>query len=771
VELGSWRTPGWGWRKRLAIAAGFVVLVASIVAATVAAKGPFFWYSCSLDGLQPHGQSQVSYLFGADGTRIGVIPASRKRIPVGPDGINPVMRRAIVAAEDRGFYQNDGIDYLAIVRALAADVGAGHVREGGSTLTQQLVRNLYLGPQRTISRKLTEACLAVQLNQKWSKQRILTAYLNDVYFGHGAYGVEAAARVFFDTHAKDLTLEQAALIAGMPQAPTDYDPFDHPDAARARRAEVLKAMLDTDQITQAQYLQAVRSPLGLHLGAVGVSGAGPYLTDYITSRLIDLYGSERVRRGGLSVYTTLDGKLQRAATQAIKKTLDRKGDPAGTIVSIDPRTGAIRAMAVAQTGHRLAFNIAANGRRQAGSTFKTFVLTQAVLQGINPWATHYLSAPFTGPNNWHVQTYEHTYAGKIPLTEATVLSDNTVYARLTLDLGPQPIADLAQRMGVQSLLRPVPSLGLGANPVSPLDIATAYATLAAGGVRHAPSMITKVVFPDGRSARPGAASGTRVLDPKVAAAVTKVLAENVKTGTGTAAALPGRPVAGKTGTTDNWTDAWFAGYTPQLATVSWVGYPTRERPMTDVHGIQVVGGSFPAEIWHSFMLTALQGQAVLRFPDPGSPPYQRWCGRFQFARTAAQAKPHNGCPAPKLKTTLKTGTTKTVTTSTPTTTVTVPTHTTTTTPAKPTPPTKTTTTTQTTTQPGGGEYQTQPDASPAVGQDGTVVKRVDAAGDGVIQVGGDYYKAMSTDGSAIPVGTQVTVQDAQGDTAIVQAQQ
>jgi penicillin-binding protein 1A len=763
VELGSWRTPEWGWRRRLAIAAAFVVVVASILAATVVAKGPFFWYSCSLHGLQPQGQSEVSYLFGAGGERIGVIPASRKRIPVGPGGISPLMRKAIIAAEDRGFYDNNGIDYLAIVRALAADIGAGHVTQGGSTVTQQLVRNLYLGPQQTISRKVTEACLAVQLNQEWSKQRILTAYLNDVYFGHGAYGVEAAARIFFDTSAKDLTLEQAALIAGMPQAPTDYDPFGHPSAARARRAEVLGAMRDTGQITRAQYAQAVRSPLGLHLGAVGVSGAGPYLTDYITGRLIALYGAERVRRGGLSVYTTLDGRLQQAATQAIKSTLDLNGDPAGTIVSIDPRNGAIRAMAVAQTGHRLAFDIAADGRRQAGSTFKTFVLTQAVLRGINPWATTYLSAPFSGPGNWHVQTYEHTYSGRIPLTEATVLSDNTVFARLTLDLGLQPIADLARRMGVRSRLRPVPSLGLGANPVSPLDLACAYATLAAGGVYHAPSMITKVVFPDGRSAQPGTSSGTRVLDRTVAAAVTKVLAENVTAGTGTAAALPGRPVAGKTGTTDNWTDAWFAGYTPQLTTVSWVGYPATERPMTDVHGIQVVGGSFPAEIWHTFMSTALEGRPVLGFPDPGSPAYQRWCGRFQFALTAAQAKPHDGCPAPAPKT--ATQKTPTVITSIPTATVTVPARTTTTSPT-----TKTTTTETTTTQPGGSGYPTQPDASPAVGEDGTVVKRIDATGDGVIQVGGDYYRAMSADGSAIPVGTRVTVQDSQGDTAIVQAQ-
>jgi penicillin-binding protein 1A len=264
---------------------------------------------------------------------------------------------------------------------------------------------------------------------------------------------------------------------------------------------------------------------------------------------------------------------------------------------------------------------------------------------INPYSTQYLSAPFVGPDNWHVHTFENTYSGRIPLTQATILSDNTVYARLTLDLGPKPIAGLAHRMGIQSNLKPVPSIVLGVNAVSPLDLATAYATLADGGVQHDPTILQKVVFPDGHSENASNSKGKQVVDPKVAGVVTKVLEANVQSGTGTAAALSGRPAAGKTGTTDSFADAWFAGFVPQLTTVTWVGYPTGERPMKGVHGIAgVTGGTLPAEIWHTYMTGALQGQPIEQFATPGAPPFKPWCGRYQFARTGRDArKQGNGC--------------------------------------------------------------------------------------------------------------------------------
>lgn len=633
-----------GLKRGLQIAAACVVVLIGAFAVGSAVAGPFFWYSCSLDGLEVHGPAQASVLLDRDGTRLGMLGASGARLPVPLQRVSPAMRGAIIDTEDSRFYDSTGIDYIGILRALKSDVSSGRFEQGGSTIEQQLVRNLYLSPQQSLGRKLNEACLAVQLDRRWSKNRILTAYLNDIYFGRQAYGIEAAARVYFGVHAKDLSLEQAALLAGLPQAPSAYDPVARPDAARARRTEVLQAMLQAGDISHSRYKQAVQSPLGLHpQRAPGLSGQ-TYLNDFITSQLVDEYGAERIRRGGLRIYTTLEAKTQAQATRAILGTLDHKNDPAGSIVSIDPATGQIRAMAIAQTGQRISYDVAADGQRQAGSTFKMFVLTQAVQRAINPWTTKYLSAPFLERDGTRVQTFEHTYSGRIPLTQATLLSDNTVFARLTLDLGPKPVADLAQQMGIQSHLKPVPSIGLGANAVSPLDLATAYATLADGGVAHQPTILDKVEFPGGHADPASKPRGKRVFDEDVAAVVTRILAANVQSGTGTAAALAGRPVAGKTGTTDSFADAWFAGWVPQLTTVAWVGYPTNEKPMRNVHGIPgVTGGTLPAQIWHTYMTAALKGHPVEQFANPGAPSYKPWCGRYQFARTWRDSRKSGSC--------------------------------------------------------------------------------------------------------------------------------
>ncbi len=695
------------WRRVAQYAAAVVIVFIGAFAVGSAVAGPFFWYPCSLDGLTAHGAGQASVLYYSDGSQLGTLGANSNRMPVAYAQISPVMRKAIIDTEDRRFYSTDGIDPIGILRAVKTDLFSGGTVQGASTIEQQLVRNLYLSPQQSFTRKLTEGCLAVELDRKWSKNRVLTEYLNDIYFGQQAYGIEAAARTYFNVPASKLTLPQAALIAGLPQAPSAYDPITDPQAARQRRAEVLQAMLSTGDISQSQYRSALASPLDLHPTRAQGSSAGTYLADFVTAQLVAEYGAGRVREGGLHVYTTLDSTKQNAATQSVLGTLNANGDPAGSIVSIDPGTGDIKAMAVAQTGQQVGFDVAADGQRQAGSTFKMFVLTEAVIRGINPYATDYLSAPFTGQGNWRVATFEHTYSGRTPISQATLVSDNTVYARLTLDLGPQTIADLATSMGVQSRLKAVPSIGLGVNGVSPLDLATAYATLAAGGVAHQPTILSKVVFADGHTETASQPSGRRVIDAKVASVVTKILEANVQSGTGTAAALPGRPVAGKTGTTDNEADAWFAGWVPQLATVVWVGHPNGETPMGTVHGVTAVtGGSFPAEIWHTYMAQALAGQPVEQFADPGMPSFQPWCGRYQFALTWRTARPSDGCttkPTTTSPTTTHTRKTHT-TTSTQTVTTTTTTQQTTTTPPPPpttthstTTSTTTTTTTQTTT--------------------------------------------------------------------------
>jgi penicillin-binding protein 1A len=641
------------WRRGAQYTAAVVIVFLGAYAIGSAVAGPLFFYSCNLNGLDAHGPTQASVLYYSNGSQLGMLGATSSRMPVSLNRISPVMRKAIIDTEDRRFYSNDGIDFIGILRAVKTDLFAGGTVQGASTIEQQLVRNLYLSPQQSLSRKLTEACLAVQLDRKWSKDRILQAYLNDIYFGRQAYGIEAAAHAYFDERASKLTLAQAALIAGLPQAPSAYDPITRPVAARQRRAEVLQAMLAVGDISPSRYRAALRSPLGLHPARTLGSAAGTYLADYITSQLVSEYGAARVRQGGLKVYTTLAAKLQEGAMQSVLGTLDRRGDPAGSIVSIEPGTGDVRAMAVAQTGEQSSFDIPADAQRQAGSTFKMFVLTEAVIRGINPYATQYLSAPFSGPNHWHVSTYEHTYSGRIPISQATLESDNTVFARLTLDLGPKSIADLAKRMGIQSNLEAVPSIGLGSNGISPLDLASAYATLASGGIAHQPTILAKVVFPDGHTENASHAKGHRVIDAKVAGVVTKILEANVQGGTGTAAALYGRPAAGKTGTTDSEADAWFAGWVPQLATVVWIGHPNGETPMGTVHGItSVTGGTFPALIWHTYMSLALAGQPVEQFATPGSPPYQRWCGRYELARTWRNARPSDRCATkPKRRTT------------------------------------------------------------------------------------------------------------------------
>jgi penicillin-binding protein 1A len=529
---------------------------------------------------------------------------------------------------------------------------------------------------------MKEICLAGKLNEHWSKDRILATWMNQVYFGNHAYGVEAAAQTYFSKPAKDLTLMQAALLAGLPQAPSIYDPILNPEAAFDRRAEVLQALYATGDISYGRYQAALRDH-SLHLkpGRLYTRIREPYFFSYVRDQLIAEYGAQTVQSGGLRVYTTIDPAFQRAATSAIRDTLYLHDDPAAALVSINPANGAIRAMtSVYPGGAKNEFNLVAQARRQAGSTFKTFVLTQAVADGMNPASTSYVSAPFTYQPDpsippWNVSTYSHTYSGLISVQQATLQSDNTVYAKLTLDVGPQNVANMAHKLGVQSPLEPVPSIGLGSNAVSPLDMASAYATLAAGGIYSHPMAIRKVILANGKEddqAGWGEPRRVRVIPDWVASVVTGVLQQNVQYGTGTAANF-GRPAAGKTGTTDDHADAWFCGYLPNLAATVWVGYPQGEIPMLSVHGIAVAGGSFPAEIWRRFMEQAVRYSPPQDFPEPSTAPQFGYFkqGPWAFA---------GGIPRPTTTTTTTTTIART-STATPTTTEAPPTVAPTTAPA------------------------------------------------------------------------------------------
>ncbi len=638
--------------RRFALLAAFVIVpLVLLVGATVGGTAAF-GSSCDLNTLQPVAVGENSFVYAADGSVLGAIPAERNRTPVARREISPWVPAATVAIEDRRFYHHGGIDPVGILRAVVADVRAGKIVQGGSTITQELVRNLYLSREQTFKRKLTEACLAIKLSSQWSKDKILTAYMNQVYYGNHAYGIEAAAETYFSLSAKDLSLAQAALLAGLPQAPSSFDPYRNSAAAIVRRDEVLRAMLVNGDITSSQFQEAkAQRDLHLKAGRRFTRIREPYFFGYVEDLLQQEYGTNTVRSGGLKVYTTIAPGLQRAATVAITNVLTYSTDPAAAIVSIDPRTGAIRAMVGVTPGHKgNQFNFATSARRQPGSTFKAITLTAAVARGLDPFSVSYLSAPFhyqpdstcnsSDPNcAWDVQTYEHTYSGSISVANATVQSDNTVYARLALDVGPANIVTMAQKLGIRSSLElprdAVPSITLGTIGVTPLEMASAYATLAAGGVYSKPMAITRVVLPNGKadtSAPWGKPQRERVIPDWVASTVTRVLEQNMLYGTGRGAHIYNHTDAGKTGTTDNYADAWFSGYTPRLEATVWIGFPTAEIPMLNVHGIAVSGPTFPAQIWHSYMGTAIGNRPDVPFPPASSEPvWTSWRGQYQYS--------------------------------------------------------------------------------------------------------------------------------------------
>jgi len=545
------------------------------------------------------------------------------------DQIPQLMRDAVVAIEDERFYQHSGVDFLAIVRALWANFRNREVVQGGSTITQQLIKNAFITDEQTIDRKLREAALAYQLEKKWSKEKILNEYLNIIYFGEGAYGIEAAARSYFGVSASDLTIAQGALLAGLPKAPSAYSPRRDPETALARRDLVLNKMYQQDYITSDQLQQALAEPLELAAASKPDAVEVPYWVEMIREQLVSRYGSSMVLGGGLRVYTSIDLELQELAEDAIAQTLGEPGDPSAALVCIDVRTGRLVAMVGGADFDRLQFNLATQGRRQPGSAFKPFVLVTALEQGMSP-DTVYDSGPVTfdlpsGP--WEVSSSDQ---GPLTLAQATAASSNGVYARLIMDVGATEVAETAHDMGIVTPLgeEPGPAIALGGltTGVSPLEMAMAYSTLATGGERlssgltfdqsssTSPITIVKVTDAAGDILDQNESVRTRVLDADLTSLVTSCLRSVITSGTGTEADI-GRPAAGKTGTTQNYRDAWFVGYTPELVTAVWVGYPTEQTAMTDVHGIKVTGGSFPAQIWAQFMRGALEDTPVSEFPE------------------------------------------------------------------------------------------------------------------------------------------------------------
>jgi penicillin-binding protein 1A len=632
---------------------GFGALVGVTVLALAA--GAAWVYSIASDvdiaKLKPIRQGSNSVVFAADGSRLGYIQSDTIRHPVEDSGIPKLLEEATVAIEDQNFYEHGGIDPEAIVRAAVEDIEAGEAVQGGSTITQQLVRNLYIAnPQDNVERKIREAAMADQFESRHSKHWILTKYLNTASYGttegRTAIGVQAAAETYFNKSVDELSLPEAALIAGLPQAPSEYNPLINPQTALHRRNEVLQAMHDQGYINRKDYESALQSGLGLERGYKYLEIKQPYFFDFVQEQLIDRYGVNTVRNGGLKVYTTINPQLQAYAQAAVDSCGACASDYslAAALSSVDVSNGHILAMASTQDYSASSqFNLAANAHRQPGSSFKPYVLAAAMDQGMDPDSTYYsgsspmdLSTTEWGP--WEVNNAGDGEGGTMDIRDATVHSVNVIYAQLDLDVGPDNVKAMAEKLGITSPLDGIPAEGIGGLRigVTPLEQADAYATFANGGVHHDATAIAKVVFPNGKTDVPEEGEGTRVLSDGLAYEVTDILKGVITEGTGAGYTDYGCPAAGKTGTTENESDAWFVGYSPRISTAVWVGHPLSR----DYTGY---GGQVAGPIWQNYMESA-HGGYCSDFPQPENPfsPSSSWSGTHSVSAPSSTSGTGSG---------------------------------------------------------------------------------------------------------------------------------
>ena len=590
--------------------------------------------------------AQTSFVYAADDSVITELHAVEDRVVLPRSRIPSGIRDAAVAIEDRRFYLHHGIDGRAILRASYVNLRDGSIEEGGSTITQQLVKNLYTGTDRTIARKLSEASLAWQLEDRLSKEEILTRYLNTVYFGQGAYGVQAAARTYFGIDAQELSLAQSALLAGLITSPGHFDPYEYPRRALGRRRVVLRLMHELGMITAAQRRRARTQPIRLHPVTALGRYEYPYFVDYLKEWFLTnpAFGETREDRykllftGGLRIHTTLQPAVQAASQRAVDSVLSYPDDPSAAVTVLDPRNGFVLAM-VGGDQHdywrdrdagrvNLATGSGGTGR-QSGSAFKPFALVAALEHGVS--ASETFPAPSTlslslgSGGIWDVTNAEGAGFGTMTLRAATVHSVNTVYAQLIDRLGPRTVVEVAERMGLRCCrrvsdprrpLKPYLSAVLGTNEVNTLEMASAYGTLATGGVRARPVPVSRITDARGTVLWTADATPDRVLDPQITAVANGILNEVVLYGTGTAANI-GRPQIGKTGTAMDHSDAWFVGAIPQIVAAVWIGYPQGQVPMEPPRSrITVYGGTWPAQIWRLLMLEASRGLPVTEFPNP-----------------------------------------------------------------------------------------------------------------------------------------------------------
>jgi 1A family penicillin-binding protein len=583
--------------------------------------------------------SERSVVYDRGGNVLAVLHADENRSPVTLEQVPEHVVHAILDVEDDAFYEHGGVDLRSILRAAIANAESGEIRQGGSTITQQLVKQSLLTPERNLQRKVKEAVYAIRLEDQMAKEDILEQYLNTVYFGYGAYGVQAAAETYWGIEAKDLTVEQGAFLAGIIRNPVGYDPFKRPDLTKARRDFALQRMVTQRHLSQQEADRLKRLPLPQKRHQP-LPTRDDYFLEEVKQRLLDdkrlgETAQERynaVFRGGLRIETTYDPRLQQLAEDAVNRNIpDTRGRFVGALVSVEP-TGAVRAMVAGKGFEQARYNLA-TGRggsgRQPGSSFKTFVLLAALENGYGPNDSIAGGEPCVvrgikgqKPDPYEPGNYEGTHGGTGPVHQAIAKSLNCAAIRLGLSLDADPnrslakVKEMANRLGLARVEDAPISISLGAEEATPLEMASAYGVLAADGVRHEPYFVERVLDRRGKVLfESGDDDGDRVLDANVARAATWTLRKVVDGGTGTRARLPGRQVAGKTGTSQEWRDAWFVGYTPQLVTAVWMGNPNKQDSMRNVGGIRVTGGSYPARTWRAFMSGALEGLPSVPFAE------------------------------------------------------------------------------------------------------------------------------------------------------------
>ena len=557
-------------------------------------------------------------VYSADGKLIARF-GLQNRIPVKLNQVSPWMRYAILAAEDARFYEHGAIDIVGIVRALVVDITQGKIIQGGSTITQQLVKNIYLTPARTIRRKIKEIILAYRLEKELSKDKILELYLNTVYFGDGAWGVEAAARTYFNTHAKDLTIAQSALLAGLVAAPSYYNPYKHPQRARKRTIYVLRRMYENHFINLTQYKKAMNSKIVLQKPSANLFGLiiAPYFTDYVRTWLIKKYGEEIVYKSGLKVYTTLDTRLQRFAFIAVKSgilSLKKRYDGLqAALIAMDPKTGFIKALIGGFDYSKSQFNRALQARRQPGSSFKPIIYLTALTEGYLPddtIADRPVVFRFNG-KEWRPQNYERVFHGTVTLMYALVHSVNVATINLLNAVGIGNVIRMAHQLGIEEKIPYNLSIALGSLSVKPIEMVRAYAAFDNYGLLPKPIFITKIVDKYGHVIYQAKPELKRVFDTTDGYILTGMLKNVILYGTGRSARVIKRPLAGKTGTTSNYRDAWFIGYSPSLVCGVWVGYDDNRMIFRGATGARAA-----LPIWIKFMSSALHDRPIETFPIP-----------------------------------------------------------------------------------------------------------------------------------------------------------